>query len=504
MKAVKGVAIACASVMFAGSLAACASGEANPQGEAAGTKASDNAPLAISLVIPQVGDIPAKGNAVEQAIETYTNTKLDIQWVPNSAYEEKVNIMIASNELPKVMKLNYTATSIGAINSGLFWEIGPYLKDYKNLSAQNPQHYDNIMVEGKVYGVPLYRDIARAAYNYRKDWFDELGLQLPKSLDDWYKVQKALAQNDPDKNGKNDTYGMLLDKKYLEGNSAVLTRLAVSMGGVNKWGLVDGKMTPEFMTKEYVDVLKMFRKFNDEKLLNSDFAAVDPAERDKVFDSGRAGLANSVAAAAKSQQDRVSKTDPKAVVDNAAFEGPQGIRLAGESGNNGFLAVSKSAVKTEEELKKILTFLDKLMDEPMATLQLRGIEGTHFVKVDGKTEFKDFTLFQREVKPYRDNLLNLEGYNVPPLKDTPLGEKAAKMVIDNQKYVVPNLALTLTSHTYSEQGKALDQMIWDAQTKYIMGKIDDAGWEQEVNKWLKAGGEKIMSEYDASYAKLKK
>lgn len=45
-------------------------------------------------------------------------------------------------------------------------------------------------------------------------------------------------------------------------------------------------------------------------------------------------------------------------------------------------------------------------------------------------------------------------------------------------------------------------MIWDAQTKYIMGKIDDAGWEQEIASWRKAGGDQLITELEASYKEL--
>ena len=38
----------------------------------------------------------------------------------------------------------------------------------------------------------------------RKDWLDNVGMQVPKTLDDFYKVLKAFVNNDPDKNGKAD------------------------------------------------------------------------------------------------------------------------------------------------------------------------------------------------------------------------------------------------------------------------------------------------------------
>ena len=70
--------------------------------------------------------------------------------------------------------------------------------------------------------------------------------------------------------------------------------------------------------------------------------------------------------------------------------------------------------------------------------------------------------------------------------------------------MVPNVALTMNSKTYSEKGGELDTLIRDAQTKFIMGKIDEAGWQAEVDKWRKAGGDKMIEEYTAEYAKQKK
>ena len=42
----------------------------------------------------------------------------------------------------------------------------------------------------------------------RKDWLDKLGLAAPTTLDELYDVLYAFTYNDPDGNGKNDTYGL--------------------------------------------------------------------------------------------------------------------------------------------------------------------------------------------------------------------------------------------------------------------------------------------------------
>jgi putative aldouronate transport system substrate-binding protein len=491
--------------MATGVLAGC--GGEQPANKTGSAKVEETKPLEVSIVMPQVGDIPNKGNAIEQAIEKYTNTKLSIQWVPSSTYDEKINIMIASNEMAKIMKVNYVPTIISTIQGGQFWEIGPYLKDYKNISAQNPQYNENIKIDGKLYGIPNYREIGRPAVIYRKDLMDAMGLKMPKSLDDWYNVAKTLTLNDPDKNGKNDTYGFMLDKKYNDGVNSVLTRMATSQGGVNKWGVdASGKFTPEFLTPQFVDTLKLFKRLFAEKLINQDFPALDSTEMDKQYEAGRAVIKiNGVATNAANIQDRIVKVVSTAQLDITPWEGPQGPRVSGQSGNNGFLAFPKSAVKTEAELKQLLTFMDKLLDKDMSTLQKRGIEGIHHKKSsDNFVEWIDLTLFNREVKPYRDNLLNFETYNVPPLKDTELAMKGYKMEPEGLKYAVANPALTLSSKTYSERGKELDIQMADAQTKYIVGKIDDAGWAEEVAKWRKVGGDTLIKEYEEAYAKNKK
>jgi putative aldouronate transport system substrate-binding protein len=518
MKSKRWVALACASVMVAGLAAGCGSGGNGNSGNAGNTPAPstgntdstpapvDNKPFHITIATSQVDEIPAQDSEIQLAIQKYTNTTLDMQWIPSSAYNDKINVMIASDEMPMAMRVQNVPTTISAIQSGLFWEIGPLLKDYKNLSAQNPQFYANVEVDGKVYGLPLYRDIGRAAFIFRKDWMDNLGLKQPTTVDEYYNVLKAMTLNDPDKNGKNDTFGILLHKKYVEGSAAATTRLAVSLGAPNKWEVdANGKFKPEFEHPVHLEVMKMFRKLYADKAINQDFAAVDESETLKVYDSGRAGVRIAVAQNAGSQSDRTSQSDPNAVFDVEALKGPQGIRVSGETGNNGYYVFPKSKVKTEEDLKKILAFFDKLLDPEMNTLLRRGVENKHFVNTsDGKHEWKDFALFQREVKPYRDMLLNMEGYNINPLKDKPVAEKAQKIAEENTKYTVPNPALTLTSATYSERGGELERLIYDAQIKFIMGKTDEAGYQADIAQWHKQGGDKIIQEYEEAYAKNKK
>lgn len=456
----------------------------------------------LSIGAPLIGELPPKNNEVEQAIEAYTHTDLQMQWIPLSAYDDKLRLMIASGEMPKLIKISYSPTYIATMKAGQFWELGPLLKDYPSLSAVDRQYYDNIAVDGKIYGIPIARELGRAVIQYRKDWLDKLGLQLPVTLEDWYKVVRAMTMEDPDGNGKQDTYGMALEKKYNQDVSSLLTRISVSQGGPNKWLEQNGRFRPEFMTEPFLETMKLFRRLYQEKLINSDFAVVDTNETAKIYDSGRAGIQIN-GGNAQTWMDKLGKTVPQAEVDVAPLRGPGGIRLPGEAGNSGFFALPKDSVKTVEEAKRILEFLDKLLEPPMQTVISKGVENRHWKDTGEFTEVLDRTLDLKEVKPYRDMLLRQveEPETVKPSSQPELYRKSQQINRENRDYIVENPALTLESDTFAELGKELDTLITDAETKFIMGLIDEAGWEAELAKWRHAGGDRVIREYEESYSR---
>ena len=64
------------------------------------------------------------------------------------------------------------------------------------------------MYNGKSYGLASTGSIAKnEGLLIRKDWLDKLGLKVPTTTDELMAVMKAFTFNDPDGNGKADTYG---------------------------------------------------------------------------------------------------------------------------------------------------------------------------------------------------------------------------------------------------------------------------------------------------------
>ena len=64
-----------------------------------------------------------------QEIENRTQTKLELNWVPDGIYTDKMNTALTTNSLKKATYVKYTDYMLmkNSIRSGAFWDIGPYL-----------------------------------------------------------------------------------------------------------------------------------------------------------------------------------------------------------------------------------------------------------------------------------------------------------------------------------------------------------------------------------------
>lgn len=499
---------ACALGLVTASLAGCGGGNEEPAPAASsptpkeqqGGEPVQAEPLELSWTAILYTPQPPKDTIIKM-IEEKTNTKLNITWVPDAVKEDKLNTALASNTLTKVMTIQDIKNSafLNAVRAGMFWELGPYLKDYPNLSEMNPTILENISIDGKVYGIYRERPLSRQGVVVRKDWLEQVGLESPTTIDEFYEVLKAFTLNDPDNNGNNDTFG-LTDRNDLK--FGAFKTLSSYFGTPNEWGLQDGKLMPEFMSDGYMETMKFMKKLYDEKLMNDDFAVTSKNQQWEKFTNGDAGVYIGNMVDAKNLYNTAVKINPDIELDIInRIAGPDGEhRVWSQAGHNGIFAIPVTAVKTEEEVKQILAFFDQLAEAEMWDLMNLGIEGTHYTKMsDGYYQQNEDAaeLRENEVRAL-NSLVAIETSTLKPYED-PLREKYEELTLDNLDIIVPNPAEALDSQTFIERGNELKKLIDDATYKFILGSIDEAGFQAEVEKWRNSGGDKIIEEYNEHY-----
>lgn len=164
-------------------------------------------------------------NLWTQGFEKDLGIKLKVEWlVPDNQYEQKLNVMIASDDLPDVTMVNAVQLK-QLVDNDMLADLTEVYAKYKSdltdqiLTADGGIGLKQATFDGKLMAIPQMNGAADSApiLWIRKDWLDRLGLSVPKTMDELYNVAKAFTENDPDKNGKKDTYGLALEKGLFGG-----------------------------------------------------------------------------------------------------------------------------------------------------------------------------------------------------------------------------------------------------------------------------------------------
>ncbi|TDQ42949.1 extracellular solute-binding protein [Aureibacillus halotolerans] len=496
-------------------LAGCASNEsASNGGDADQTDQTEQSeageassePFAFSIMAnlhtPEVPD-----DKILNALEESTNTEIEIQWVPDNTYVERLNSAFATNSFADAVFMKNQTTFVQfkeAIRDDQFWEIGPYMEQFENLSKLDEQVLANTMVDGKLYSIYQARPLSRQGLIYRKDWADNLGLEAPETTEDFYEMMRAFTEDDPDGDGQDDTIGLTDRSDLVYG---AFKTVSSWFNTPNNWGEQDGKLMPEFMFPEYKQTMDYFKDLHENKYMNQDFPVTSKTDQQTLFKNGTAGAYIGSMGDVLSLYEDAKELNPDIEFGvHNQIKGPNGeYQIWAIPGYGNMVMFPKSKVESEEELLKILGFFDALMTPENANLLYWGIEGENYEVVDGRANvIADSSVQDREVKPFQSIEVGGPETNgryegVFPYEAK---EKAEELIKDNENYLIHDPTVALDSETFIENGERLNQIIQDATWKYMIGQIDEAGFESAVEDWKNQGGTAVIEEYNASYEEL--
>jgi len=445
---------------------------------------------------------------VVKALEQYLGTDLKINFIPASGYDEKVTATLGSGQYPMVMLVGSKSSSIiNTARSGAFWDITDKIKDaakYPNLSQANEVVLNNTSIDGRLYGLYRARTLGRSGMSIRQDWIEKLGMQMPTTIDEFYEVLKAFKEKDPDGNGQDDTFGMIMTT-----SPTTLEAMAIWFGAPNKWGEgPDGKLQPDFMTEEYFNCLKWLRKCYSEELINQDFATYDGTKWDEQFLSNKAGAIIDVADRSRRIAENMAKSTPEAKVGVIGYlkaNDSAEPKTLPTSGWKGFYVFPKSVLPNESDLEFVLKMMDKANDQEALNLMNYGIKGRHYeIDEDGYAVLSTDVSLNKEYSDLNQFATGIIETQLKKRYSTDVAEKADMVMKDNEKYIVANPAEPLVSETYSFRGPQLDEIISSANTKFIIGQIDETAYKAEIERWKQQGGTDYIKEINEQYEKYSK
>jgi putative aldouronate transport system substrate-binding protein len=479
-----------------------------------------------------------ENNIWTRTIENDLGIKVKNNWTVNGAqYDQKMNVAIASNDLPEFMSL--TATQfVQLVDNDQVMDLtglvdkyaSPLLKEY--LKSDGGLSLDTATIKGKLMGIPTMSSVLDSSpiLWIRMDWLKKLGLQEPKSMDELLKIIDAFTNQDPDGNGKKDTVGMLASKELWTGYPRLMGFFNGYHAYPNIWikdssgKLVYGGIQPEMKT-----ALAQLQQLSKAGAMDQEFGVKDSKKVEETVAAGKTGVFFGPNWAPLTTLQASKNNDPNA--DWKAFpvlsaDGKPVFAQNGAPGANSFFTVINKKAKHPEAVIKILNLFVEKMWGAKSDPQFSNEEGTtlafhkyppvtifaanknlaQHIKVAEALKNKDASKLNAEEKGTYDTILKFQAGDQKSWgTDKVFGENSAYTIINNYKNsnrIVKDEMYLAPTPTMVQKKSTLDKMSDEIITKIILGApVDD--FDKFVSDWKKLGGDDITKEINDAFAARK-
>lgn len=437
---------------------------------------------------------PREEDVQRQLLEDAVNINLQMT-VPQQGEDiTKLNSLLASGNIPDLIFFNDRAQAVQYFQDGVIAELDEYIDGFPALQGRfTEDQWNALHFQGKLIGTPGYEAASGiVGWWIRNDWLQNLGLGIPATTEELFNVMKAFTFDDPDKNNKDDTYGMVVGVPKdgnISGNAGAGLGLNAIMWlfGVNphKIDIADGGIMNHNTDPRMKEAVTFIHRLVEEKVIDPDWVTV--AEGAKIVEKiqkGRLGIAFA---------DWRMMDNPAQLYELSGEEvdwvsippvqGPSGERILGESAFQGNLwAISKRAASDPEKVKRILAMLEYWYTDEEAYPYFSYGDKDVFWELQGDTVVR-LTPEQATADAYRYN----NHYKMPRRADDPLYYNfnnpeltgaAHQTNIAHSISPKPSVYLVAdeTDSLYQDRMKYINEML----LRFIYGREPIANWDSYI------------------------
>ena len=494
-KKAKVLAACLASAIAAGAVSGCTNNASTEQ----------DVPV-ISIISPDNGRVNKEDHVVIQEIEKRLGIQIELNLVTSAEFQNKLNVMAVADNLPDIVHtINYDFFEY--LQQDAFYDITDLVETKgENMKKYIPQDvWDKVAYEGRYYTVPCYNWEGKFVSNIRQDWLDNVGLSMPETLDDLREVLRAFTYNDPDGNGKNDTYGLTTagEITFVAFPDAFIPIFGAFGIQPGQYFERDGYAVPASVTEEYRQALIYLNQlYVEDKVIDPDIFIVKTDQARQAIAQGRFGFVNAWWSLVDILVNQMKMKENNPEVEWAIVPPVTGPDGKSGSRSAGCMNGSDSIASNSKHPEKAFELLEYLISDEGAMLALNGIEGVHYTIEDGVVKATEEGLKGKEEK-WLDSMgqilirtdltMDYQKYNNP---DSWVYIESAR---DNPLYrdLFEGVS-TETTQKYLTDIKKLE-LTW--LTKFVTGKEPIDNFDAYIEEWKQKGGQEMLNSYTEEYNK---
>lgn len=448
-----------------------------------------------------------------QIIKDKLNIDLRITALPSSESDQDVKIQAAAaaNNLPDLFMVRRDVLA-RLVPQGLIASVDDL---YAKMPIRTAKHYDevsrrNAVFNGKSYGLSDPGAIIKnEGLLIRKDWLDNLGLTVPKTTDELFAVMRAFTFNDPDRNGKNDTWGYGSFEEVGNYEAWPGRRLQPIFGAFDAdgtWDMTTSNAGLSVFKDGFYDAMAYLKKMVDEGVIDPNWLSYKKDDFRAAWKQGRFGIMReqNAAFAAESNYAPFDQNFPNGewiVIDPP--KGPKGHASIGPyTANFRVYAISAKAEKAGKK-DKIAELLEWMASDEGYFLLGWGVEGVNYTfdangipVADGvpNPEYS-FTGAKGQVVTQLRNMVfyngDVELYARYPTYTTAVSKKQMSALDVLREMQTKDWTPSVGSDTLPTPNADLKRFYEQSLSEFITGKrvLNRANWNAWLDEFKKLGGQ---------------
>lgn len=453
----------------------------------------------------------AKNDPYVKRLEELSGYNLDIELLGHAdAYTQAMTLRYASMELADLVRTNsvISTTHTGAVESGVFLELDDLLQEYgPNILANVPEHVwgsPQVSYNGKIYGIPVMNSKPNdRIFFYRKDWLDQLQMDVPETLEEYLAFAEAVKTNDMNGDGNPNNeyvYGAYEGVSWMD----VLTpSFGVHPG---TWSLHDGKLVPDMLQPKMKEAIQFYKDMYDNGYMPKDFLTISETDRNAMILRGEYGSWGGAVYQYSAVFSEIENQEGAEVIMATPPKGPDGhMGIRPMDAGVYFVWVIPADTEHPEEVIKFLNYLHS-GDEELERFFALGIEGVNHTLENGEVHYDVTDPVNAELNAFQMHQLNLnfkeQGLSSDlVLANLPDGDKVIEgyqtsdlTPVEHDSMYMPQLPI------FSERpellpGFATGNMFTDMWAKVVVGEESlDAAFDAFVANWYSRGGEQAIEQ----------
>lgn len=468
-------------------------------------------PVKLSILKAK-GQLWDDNNPALKMIQEKTNTILEVELAEDLTTQ--VNLYVASGEIPDILTLS-NLDFINYISTGYFLELTDLVNNYgSNLKQYTSKRaWELVTIDGKLYCVPYENFNKKHITAIRKDWLDNLGIEFKEfyTLDEFANIMKAFTIDDPDKDGKKNTYGYS-GRNGVGSWQPTFMSIFGAFGGIpDQYYNVNGIVEPFNVSNGFRNALVYINSLWSEGVIDPEVFILNVDQSVQKLIHGAAGTFVGWWSGPRSLYlNGLMDVDPNADWDSIFITSNDGKTFGMK--DNGLITQSTMISKHCKNPGVAMNLLNYLGSDEGFALAVDGMEGVHYeVDTQGyRTRKKDVN--NDTVSPLSAMVSRLDistFQNSKPVdKENPMEYNSSRFIRiqwEDRLNVYTNLFYGIPATDVElEYTAELSSYVSQAVIGFITGEtpINDSTWNNYLSTWSKKGGQKILDSYVKEYNSL--